>query len=142
MSPKKHSIGFRPSLATLLLVVCYVLSVNGIDVHADHEHGRTYVVSGFFASDCESIHSRSHCPDSEETCLQGEECCSDDLRTVLSQSDGSDCQPEIPAPEFRFAAICHPVAALAVSRAVRVERFRRPPPDPAGACSRFCVLRV
>lgn len=142
MSLKKHNIGFFPSLATLLLVVCYLLSVNGIDVHFDLEHGRTYVVCGFFASDCESIHPHSHCSDSEEDCLKDEACCSDDLRTVLSQSDGSDGQPEIPAPASRFVAVCHPVAAPAVSRPVRVARFQRPPPDPADACFRFCVLRV
>ena len=142
MSPKKYRTGFFSSLATLLLVVGYLLSVNGIDVHFDLEHGRTYVVSGFFASDCESIHPHSHCSDSEADCLDDEECCSDDLRAVLSQSDGSDCQPEIPAPAFSFVAACRPVAAPAVSGAVRVERFRRPPPDPVGACSRFCVLRV
>lgn len=142
MSPKKHRTGFLPSLATLLLVVGYLVSVSGIDVHFDVEHGRTYVVSGFFASNCESIHPHSHCSGSDEDCLEDEECCSDDLRAVLSQSDGSDGQPEIPAPESRFMAVCHPVAAPAVSRVARVARFQRPPPDPVGACSRFCVLRV
>jgi hypothetical protein len=142
VSPKKYRTGFFPSLAALLLALCYLLSVNGIDVHFDLEHGRTYVVSGFLASDCESIHPHSHCADAEGDCLEDEACCSDDLRTVLSQSDDSDGQPEIPAPAFRSVAVCHPVAAPAVSRPVRVARFQRPPPDPVGACSRFCVLRV
>lgn len=142
MSPKKYRTEFFSSLATLLLVVGYLVSVSGIDVHFDVEHGRTYVVCGLFASDCESIHPHSACSDSDGACLHDEECCSDDLRTVLSQCDGSDCQPVIPMPELRFAAICHPAAAPAVSRTERVVRFQRPPPDPVGACSRFCVLRV
>lgn len=75
-------------IVPVLLVLWYTLSITGLDVHHDHEHGKTYVVACALGTSCETIHPESHCHDGEcSTCMDGEECCSDEFHIILSQGE-------------------------------------------------------
>lgn len=134
------------ALSAVLLVAWYLLAVSGLDVHRDNEHGRTYVVCSVAGCDCERIHPECHCHDHDSaggSCLEGEDCCSDDFRAVLSIAD--NCAPVMPDLSVPFISL--PVLPV-ISQAVLPERsgpvpgMHSPPPDPAGLFRKLCVWRV
>ena len=146
MNPKIHRSESRCLLPALLLAVWYLLSVTGLDVHSDHEHGRTYVVCGLTGCDCEHIHPHTHCHDTdpERECLEGEECCSDDFEAVLSLSDGSDRMcADFPAPVSQLTAIQAASAVTVPALVSPILKTGPPPPLPRGGrLSLFCTLRA
>ncbi len=75
-------------LMAVLLIMWYTLSVTGLDIHHDHEHGKTYVAACIFGISCDRIHPHSHCHDGEGgICMEDEECCSDEFHLILSQGE-------------------------------------------------------
>ena len=136
----------RCLLPALLLAVWYLLSVTGLDVHRDYEHGRTYVVSGITGCDCEHIHPHTHCHDTayEGTCIEDEECCSDDFEAVLSLSDGGGhLRAELPLPVSPLPALLCPHTLPVTALFAPVFRTGPPPPLPrSGRLSLFCTLRA
>lgn len=145
MTPKNHRPSLFHVLPVLLLAVWYLLSVTGIDVHRDAEHGETYVVWGLNGCDCERIHPEHLCHDhgpAEGACLDGEDCCSDSFEAVLSVGSGPDA-PVVPAAALTGTAL--PPAAMACP-AVPVPcvalRGHAPPPGGGVLLSHICVLRV
>ena len=141
-----HRSESRCLLPALLLAVWYLLSVAGLDVHRDYEHGRTYVVCGITGCDCEHIHPHTHCHDTapEGECMEGEECCSDDFEAVLSLSGGNErLQAELPLPVCPLSLLQVPAAVPLPALAFPV--FRTGPPPPlfrSGRLSLFCTLRA
>ena len=141
-----HRSESRCLLPALLLAVWYMLSVTGLDVHRDHEHGRTYVVSGITGCDCEHIHPHTHCHDTahEGACMEDEECCSDDFEAVLSLSDGDErLQVGQTLPATPLPAFVYPLDIAVPARLAPVFRTGPPPPlPPGGLLSLFCTLRA
>ena len=141
-----HRSESRCLLPALLLAVWYLLSVAGLDVHRDHEHGRTYVVCGITGCDCEHIHPHTHCHDTthEGTCMEDEECCSDDFEAVLSLSDGDErLQAGQTLHATPLPALFYPLDITVPARTVPVFRTGPPPPSPQGGrLSLFCTLRA
>ena len=141
-----HRSESRCLLPALLLAVWYLLSVAGLDVHRDHEHGRTYVVCGITGCDCEHIHPHTHCHDTthEGTCMEDEECCSDDFEAVLSLSDGDErLQAGQTLQATPLPALLCPLDITVPARSVPVFRTGPPPPlPPGGRLSLFCTLRA
>lgn len=131
--------------ATLLLILWYTLSITGLDVHHDHEHGKTYVVACVFGSSCERIHPHSHCHDGEgEACTEDEECCSDEFHLILSQGeDAGDSVLHISTASDNMDFI-PPVTACTISfqGCVRHYPLPAPPPDISDILTRACILRV
>ena len=146
MDPKKHKYDRFLTLPALLLAVWYLLSVAGIDIHRDHEHGRTYVVWSVAGCDCESIHPEHHCHDCAHAgglCTEDEDCCSDDFEAVLSLSGADDgSRPDLSAPEFPVPTA---LAAVPAGRPTVILPFNgnvSPPPGTGGRLSLLCILRA
>ena len=134
-------------LSAVLLVVWYVLSVSGLDVHDDREHGHTYVVCSASGCDCEHIHPEAHChdhaADADGECLADEECCSDDFEAVLSLSESQDGgSPDLTAPVQALPGILPPGPLPATESPARAIRRHAPPPDPLVYFLKLSVLRA
>ena len=145
MTPKNHRPSLFHALPALLLAAWYLLSVAGIDVHRDAEHGETYVVWGLNGCDCERIHPEHHCHDhghAEGACLDGEDCCTDDFEAVLSVGLGPD-GPAVPAAAL-FGVALLPSATVCPAAFAPCATLRGPAPPPGGGAllTRICVLRV
>lgn len=141
-----HIKAWSSAVAAVLLAAWYLLSVVGLDVHRDLEHGRTYVVCGLTGGDCEAIHPEHHCHDhdcaAEGECLSGEDCCSDDFEAVLSVGGAPDV-PSVPAAALSGVAL--PSLVPAVQLPVRARCLlseHAPPPGGGDLLTRICVLRA
>ena len=133
------------AVSAALLCVWYLLSVTGIDIHSDHEHGQTYVVSGLTGCDCEHIHPGHHCHDTaaEGLCAEGEDCCSDDFEAVLAPGEDADEGIDLSAPVSAAPVFAAFVPAMPVSGAPSGVRCDGPPPPgPSPAFIACCVLRI
>lgn len=146
MNPKKHRSETTCLLPALLLAVWYLLSVAGLDVHRDLEHGQTYVVCGITGCDCEHIHPHTHCHDTAPggECLSGEECCSDDFEAVLSLSAGNErLRADLPLPASSLPILSYPVSVPAPAASAPVFATGPPLPLPTGGrLSLFCTLKA
>ena len=146
MRTKGFISAWASALPAALLAVWYLLAVTGLDVHADSEHGRTYVVSSVSGGDCEHIHPEYHCHDgeaSEGECLAGEECCSDVFSAVLSLTDREDSADSDFVVPFVEIPCFWGMAALVPGRtALSVLHGVSPPPDPGRYLSKLSVLRA
>lgn len=133
------------AVAAVLLALWYLLSVVGLDVHRDLEHGRTYVVCGLTGGDCEAIHPEHHChdcDDSEGECLSGEDCCSDDFEAVLSVGGAPDA-PAVPASTLIGVAVLPVAPACPVLRCPNhILKAHAPPPGGGDLLKHICVLRA
>ena len=133
------------AVAAVLLAAWYLLSVVGLDVHADREHGRTYVVCSLFGGDCDAIHPDHHCHDcgaEEGECLSGEDCCSDDFEAVLSVG-GAPGAPAVPAATLIGVAVLPVAPACPVLRRPNhILKAHAPPPGGGDLLTRICVLRA
>ena len=145
MTPKNHRPSLFHALPALLLAAWYLLSVAGIDVHRDAEHGETYVVWGLTGCDCERIHPEHHCHDhghAEGACLDGEDCCTDDFEAVLSVGGAPDA-PVIPAASLTALALPPTAADLPAPLSFCApHRLHAPPPGGGDLLLRICVLRA
>ena len=144
VNTNKHRWMVSQALPAVLLAVCYLCSIVGLDIHRDNEHGHIYVVSGIASHECESIHPGSHCHDSEseEACLEDESCCSDDFRAVTAPSEISEAQHVVPATaNCCLVPVCQ-AAVPAFGGASPIFSANPPPPEPSAYLSKLCVLRV
>lgn len=145
MKRKGYISGLLPAVSAALLCVWYLLSVVGLDVHSDNEHGRTYVVSGLTGGNCEAIHPEHHCHDCDHAdgeCLEGEECCSDSFEAVLSVGGAPDA-PVIPAASLTALALPPTAADLPAPLSFCApHRLHAPPPGGGDLLLRICVLRA
>lgn len=132
------------ALPAALMAVWCVIAVAGIDIHRDNEHGGTYVVLGFSASDCEDIHPDSHCHDScsEGECDQDESCCSDEFLSVLAISEDINLDSSISCKAALPDIICQAPDVQVINSGYRIFRLCASPPDPASYFSKLSVLRV
>lgn len=131
-------------IMTLLLIMWYTLSISGLDVHHDHEHGRTYVVACAFGTSCEKIHPHSHCHDSEaEACSEDEDCCSDEFHLILSP--GEDAGDSVLHVSTSWHMDFIPATDSFTST---LNGYRLPlhhietPPDIPDILNKTCILRV
>ena len=144
MKRKGHIKDWASVVSAALLACWYLLSVIGLDVHQDKEHGRTYVVCGITGGDCEAIHPHVHChdADAEGECLSDEECCSDDFEAVLAVG-GTQEAPVLPVVSSFVLTLPVAVADLPALFSFRdVLRLHSPPPGGGDLLSRICVLRA
>ena len=150
------------AVTAVLLAAWYLLSVVGLNVHADREHGRTYVVCSLSGGDCEAIHPEHHCHDhacaghdcesaacrpddpahAEGECEAGEDCCSDDFEAVLSVGGTPDA-PTVPATNNTVVAVL-PTATLCpvLRRPNHILKAHAPPPGGGDLLKHICVLRA
>lgn len=133
------------AVSAVLVSVWYLVSVAGLDVHRDNEHGRTYVVAGWAGGDCEAIHPEHHCHDhgcAEGKCLSDEDCCSDDFEAVLAVGGATDA-PSVPdLPAVSLPILLSGTDAPAVAPCHEPFRPHSPPPGGGDLLSRICVLRA
>lgn len=133
-------------VATVLLTMWYLLAVSGLDIHQDREHGQTYVVCSVAGSDCERIHPECQCHDHAPAggaCMEGEDCCSDDFRAVLSLSDGNGAgQPDLSAPVLEVPCLLSPEASVPAPAFRGLLAAHSPPPVSPHPLSLLCVLRA
>lgn len=146
MLQHRHIKGWSSALAAVLLAAWYLLSVVGLDVHQDREHGATYVVCGLSGGNCEVIHPEHHCHDCDHdadgACMDGEDCCSDDFEAVLSVGGAPDA-PVVPAATVGALALLPGASAAPVASPCRIIlRLHAPPPGGGDLLSRICVLRA
>lgn len=147
VNQKKYITRLSGVLPALLLSVWYLFAVSGIDIHRDADHGRVFVVPGFFGYDCETIHPDLHCLDTamEAECMDDEDCCSDDFAAVLAQGEDPDSGAEIlPPPASIPCAALHAGSASALyAAAISGGRGNAPPPpEPSVSFSKLSVLRI
>jgi len=81
------------------VAIWYLVSVMGLDIHADVEHGHIHVVPAFMAQSCEMIHPSEHCHETEgcncchhDGCDEDEDCCTDDFESVSITGTDPGCQ--------------------------------------------------
>jgi len=90
-------------ILSILLCVCYVVSITGIDIHVDGHNGETYVVSVLGGVSCEDIHEDDHCccgdhhdcNHSEGICDESDDC--SDSISVINVSGFEKCN-SLPSP--------------------------------------------
>lgn len=113
------------SVAAMLLVVWYSLSVIGFDVHTCNGSGRTYIATVASGFTCEDIHPEKrahtcccccgggcHSHESNAPELDRRPCCTDDFQVILltgvrigNESYASDMRESINACSFSDASI-------------------------------------
>ena len=142
---RKGHIKDGVSVVSAALLACwYLLSVVGLDVHQDREHGRTYVVCGIAGGDCEVIHPHVHCrdADAEGECRSDEEGCSDNFEAVPAVG-GTQEAPTLPVVSSFALTFPVAVADLPTLSSFRdVLHLHSPPPGGGDLLSRICVLRA
>lgn len=128
----------------MLLIIWYTLSITGLDVHHDYEHGKTYIVACAFGTSCERIHPHSHCHDGEgDACMEDEDCCSDEFHLILSQ--GEDAGDSV----LHISTAFH-IEFIPKANTLSTNNFKQdivpfhpaPPPDIPDILSEICILRV
>lgn len=95
--------GMVTKIATLLLMVCYSLSIIGFGVHTCSGSGESYVVTFVEGFECDDIHPEHHCDRSAccqhkhsccdvrgEQCIQTMTCCSNDYQMLALTGTLSD----------------------------------------------------
>ena len=148
MLQHRHIKGWSSALAAVMLATWYLLSVVGLDVHQDREHGATYVVCGLTGGNCEAIHPEHHCHDCDHdhdadgACMDDEDCCSDDFEAVLSVGGAPDA-PVVPAAAVSALALLPAASAAPAAAPCRIlPRRHAPPPDGIPSYLKLRVLRV
>jgi len=135
-------------LSAVLLLVMYVMSLGGINVHTCSHTGEsfvTFLAGGISCEDIHPFHSHHHhdgcncCEDHD--CDGDDDCCTNDSRMLLI-ADGDDHQVEhIQAPDATAAiAPLFASAVIAVKHVERVAISSVPLPDSVRPL--FSVLRV
>ena len=139
-------------ILSFAVMVMYVFTVIGFDVHMSSESGKAYFEPLYAGISCEDIHPDHpchHCGDhccgvhdcdgGEDGCLEDEVCCSDNIGVLtLTGTDHQSC--DFLAPAVTALAVITPAQGLSgMAFPVHSGVFRAPP---RSALSRFCILRV
>ena len=136
-------------LLSALILLWYLVSFAGIDVHTDMEHGRTYVVPALLAQSCEMIHPHEHCHDHDGTpandgCDEDEDCCRDDFESVTYTATDSGAPEQtilyakvLPSFFMTVSSGCAP----AESHRGTVRKYG-PPPLKQSPIITFCTIRA
>ena len=77
-------------IMSLLVILCYSLSIIGFDVHTCKGSGRSFVVAFFEGMNCEDIHPEHDCSDHGTCCRHHESSCCGD-----HEEDDDCCTNEI-----------------------------------------------
>ena len=134
-------------LQAALFLLWFLISLAGIDIHKDLEHGRTYVVPAVIAQSCEMIHPHQHCHDHDHdaagTCEEDEDCCSDDFESVTVTATDSEGPDHIFIASQPLPAIILTATALAASTPMhRMVHKNGPPPGRPSPVISFCAMRA
>ena len=144
--------GLHIRILSFAVMVMYIFTVIGFDVHMSSESGRAYFEPLCAGIDCETIHpdhpchhcahhccGSHHCDGDEDSCLDDEDCCSDNIG-VLTLT-GTDHQSyDFHAPAVTAVAVMKPAQELSNPDFLRIPDSLKAPPR--SALSRFCILRV
>ena len=139
-------------LLSVAVMVMYMFTVIGFDVHMSSESGRAYLEPLFAGISCEDIHpdypchhcdghccGGHDCDGGEDSCLEDEDCCSDNIG-VLTLTGTDHQSDDFHAPAVTAVAVMAPSQVLSRPDFSRLPGAFRAPPR--SALSRFCILRV
>lgn len=143
------SKGLHIRLSAALVVVWYLFSVVGFDIHCCADNGMVYVEPLLAGISCEQIHPDCPCCHHGETCAcdedchhcsEDEDCCSDTLER-LSDPSVTSASPATPAPGLLAAVVPTPAPEVAQASFV-MDRSLVAKDPPRERLSRICILRV
>ena len=141
----------RRTALSVIVMICYLAAIMGLDIHHDAEHGKTYVMPALLAQSCEMIHPHEHCHDSEAACCcccdsgceEDEDCCTDDFESVSITGTDSGSQVFQHFQPLTGHTVFTPVVTKAYSTVSnRSANAAGPPPESRDISVRNCVMRA
>lgn len=141
-------------IAAFAILMWYLVSLVGLDIHRDIEHGHIYVVPAWMAQSCETIHPHVHCHDCDgchegeecchtDGCEEDEDCCTDDFESVTITGTDSDSQSvKHFLTQTALTVLVPNSIGSALPRFTKRVIAKGPPQVPLDISVRNCVIRA
>ena len=129
-------------IAAVTVCLFYLASIIGVDVHDDHESGRTYVRLVIQGISCSDIHSDSPCHHAHAgECDEDEDCCTDEITVLSVSGEDTDGFPIVIPAAVSFHSSVISIPSPQCLRGKSLPVLRRMPP-PGCPFTGICLLKA